>query len=237
MLALGLYQRDTCRDIRQTLNTLFDVALVSAGIIATIFFLVPSLALWRSIFVSGMIVALGLLFLTRVSFLRFVDRERIRKKVLVLGAGKFAQRIMNLGDEKNVGFTCEGFFKLPGDALVLSATNILENADDLPSFCVDRSIDEIVTAPDDASAPLPWEALVACVSSGANVVNYTRFLEREEGRVDVDALRQEWLIYEYNPARSSAQKALKRLMDLLLAIALLLVTLPVMILAFLAVCL
>ena len=236
MLALGPYQRDTCRDIRQTLNTLFVVAVLSAGIIATIFFLVPGLALWRSMFVSGMIVALGFLFLTRVSFLRFVDRERIRKKVLVLGAGEFAQRIARLGDDhKQIGFTCEAFYRLPGETARLSDAEDLGDIDDIVSFCITHSIDEIVTAPDSSTTELPLQALLACKASGVSIVNYTRFLEREEGRVDVDALRPEWLVYGHNPARGTVQKALKRLLDVALSLVLLAITLPVMMIAYAAI--
>lgn len=80
------------------------------------------------------------------------------------------------------------------------------------------------------------QELLLCRLSGVPVVNYLSFVERERGEVDLDALREDWLIYGEGFCHGkAAQRVMKRAFDIGAALGLFILTLPLIILAVLAV--
>ena len=53
---------------------------------------------------------------------------------------------------------------------------------------------EVVVATDDRRG-MPTGQLLHCKVEGINVVEYQTFWERENGRIDIEALQPSWLIY------------------------------------------
>lgn len=72
--------------------------------------------------------------------------------------------------------------------------------------------------------------LLRCRALGIRVLDYLDFIERETKTVDLAALRPSWLIFCDGFRGSGLAKACKRSLDILLSVALLLVTLPLMLL-------
>lgn len=113
MLILGLYQRDTWRSLRQTIVTLTAAFALSTLMMALLFFLYPPVALWRSIFVSGMVVAFSAIQLVRVIFLGVLDLDMFKSRLLVLGAGRLAERIAEVQQgARSRGFSDISFVRM-----------------------------------------------------------------------------------------------------------------------------
>src|SRR5690606_23389391 len=91
-------------------------------------------------------------------------------------------------------------------------------------------VDEIVVALDDRRGSMPVEALLDCRMHGIRVVDCTTFLERETGRVDLDGIHPSWLIFSDGFQRHWLGSAIKRGLDILLSLGLLVTTLPLLLL-------
>jgi sugar transferase (PEP-CTERM system associated) len=94
--------------------------------------------------------------------------------------------------------------------------------------------DQIVVAPDERRG-LAMEGLLACKMAGYPVSEYTQFVEREIGRIDLKRLDLAWLLYTDGFTMGAMDRFLKRLTDIVASTALLLLTAPLLLLAALAV--
>ena len=87
---------------------------------------------------------------------------------------------------------------------------------------------EIVVAADDCDG-LPVTELLRCRAAGIRVSNYMDFIERQTKTVDPDALQSSWLIFSDGFRHSALANLTKRCFDIVFALALLLFTLPLMV--------
>ncbi|MFN3231941.1 MAG: TIGR03013 family XrtA/PEP-CTERM system glycosyltransferase [Alphaproteobacteria bacterium] len=236
MLALGLYQRETCRDFRNTVFTLLAAFLVAALILALIFYLVPSIAIWRSIFVIALFMAFIGILTVRVLFITLVDLERFKRRVLVLGAGGLAAKIAALDDDSRVqGFICVGFVRMGETEQDIADCIERADIDSLRDYAAENDVDEIVTAMSERRANMPLRELLNCRLAGVRISDYSGFIEREAGMVDLDGFVPSWLIYSEGSTAGPARLFVKRAIDLGSSLILLVLTAPIMLITALAI--
>lgn len=232
MIALGLYQRETCRDIRITSVSLIFALAAAALILSVIFFMFPGIKLWRSIFLLGFVFAFVGIVLARLVFMQVVDLERFKRRILVLGAGPRAGRIADLL-ERRVGedFTVVDYLRMPEESAAVPVHHDASSIDSLLDYCRDNDVDEIVTAAEERRGSLPLRALLTCKLGGVLISDYSSFMERETGRVDLDALVPSWLIYSDGGRRTQVDALVKRVIDISASLILLAVALPFIVVA------
>lgn len=235
MLAFGLYQRETCRSLRQTGITLMAALPFSALVLALIFFLIPAIAVWRSVFVAAFAVTVVIVPLVRFAFVKIADLDRFKRRLLVLGAGRLAAKIGELEAEERSGGTVYVDFVRMGDETP-KVTSYKERAEipSLRDFAVAHEVDEVVTAMEERRGNLPVRELLECRLAGIRVTQYSGFMEREAGKIDLDAFVPSWLIFSDGSTGGSLRLTAKRAVDLFASVVLLIVTLPFSLLA--AVC-
>lgn len=232
MIALGLYERETCRDLRLTVIGLISALVAAAIALALIFFMFPDIKLWRSIFLLGVAFAFLGILLTRLLFMQVVDLERFKRRILVLGAGNRASRIADL-IERKIGedFVVVDFVRMGCEDVAVSSPRDEASIDSLLAFSRQYNVDEIVTAAQERRGSLPLQDLLNCKLNGVLITDYASFMERETGRVDIDALVPSWLIYSEGARRTRLDLAVKRIIDLVASLILLVVTMPIMMVA------
>lgn len=232
MVALGLYERETCRELRLSVIGLISALIAAAIALALIFFMFPDIKLWRSIFLLGVAFAFLGILLTRLLFMQVVDLERFKRRILVLGAGQRAGRIADLIEQK-VGddFVVVDFVRMAGEDVAVPASRDESSVGSLLAFTRQYNVDEIVTAAQERRGSLPLQDLLNCKLNGVLITDYSSFMERETGRVDIDALVPSWLIYSEGARRTRLDLGVKRLIDLVASLILLVVTMPIILLA------
>jgi exopolysaccharide biosynthesis polyprenyl glycosylphosphotransferase len=95
-------------------------------------------------------------------------------------------------------------------------------------------IDQVVIAVDDTKG-LHFDALLPWKTEGIPVFDFTSFLERETGRVNLTWTDSDWLLYSEGFKFGLLDLALKRLLDIVVSVAFLLLTMPTFVLVALAV--
>jgi sugar transferase (PEP-CTERM system associated) len=93
---------------------------------------------------------------------------------------------------------------------------------------------EVVVATDERRG-MPVLQLLHCKLAGINVVDYLTFFERETRKVELEALQPSWLIFSDGFRQGKLIDAAKRAFDLAVSLALIVFTLPVILIAALAV--
>jgi sugar transferase (PEP-CTERM system associated) len=237
LASLGLYQlRQRARFIGVFVRLLMAlmVAHVALGLI---FYLAPSLDAGRGVTaLTGGFAFIGLA-LTRFVFLRIVDEEFFKRRVLVWGAGTRAsaisRRLRRRTDQR--GFRIVGYVRSPGDGEDAPKAQILHTDGDLVALALAHKVEEIVVAMDDRRGGFPAAQLLECRLRGIYVTELLSFLERESGRVSVELMHPSWLIFSNGFRCDFVRLASKRFFDVAVSLAILVLAAPVAFLAALAI--
>ena len=161
------------------------------------------------------------------------------KRVLVLGDGERAESVKAIIQDM-IDFQFIGFLPIgashdqPSTEPAAFGKDVLKAEKPLLDYAIERQIDEVVVALDGDTTEDLHRDLLACRLYGITVTNKTAFVERETGRIDL-APNLEWLIYSPGFKHNQGMDFLKRGVDFVAAMAILLLTTPLMALVALAV--
>jgi len=228
MIAVGVYGNEALRSPRFAGARL--LVAVSLAIIALAFldFLLPGSTFWRSTLLYAMGLSIGLLMVNRLVVGGILDASAFRRRVLVLGAGLRAARLRELGERPESGFAIVGYIDMnEGQPRVAQAIQ-RRAIEDLSRFVADLRASEVVLALEERRNALPLKDLLRIKTAGVHVNDFSSFMERETGRVDLDTLNPSWLIFSdgFSSGRVLSSVA-KRVFDIAASGLLLVLTLPV----------
>ncbi|MGH7278270.1 MAG: TIGR03013 family XrtA/PEP-CTERM system glycosyltransferase [Candidatus Rokuibacteriota bacterium] len=193
-------------------------------------FAVPGLRFGRLAFVQAVgLVAVGLL-LSRLGWRHLRPTQRLRPRVLVLGVGPAARTIVHLQSSGSQPFAVIGFLDDAPDApeALPAGAELLGKSKDLLNLVDELQPDLVLVALADMRSALPTTDLLECRLRGIRVEDWPTFYERQTGKVMVTNLRPSWLIFSDGFVKTDFTQALKRAVDLILAAAGVVVTLPLM---------
>ena len=110
----------------------------------------------------------------------------------------------------------------------MSVVHIIDNPQDLNGFCEYARVDEIVLAADERRGTMPVDVLLECRMSGRKITTVTDFIEREAGQVELEGLYPSWLVFSVPTTRNIVERGIKRLFDIVISVAFLLLTFPLL---------
>lgn len=244
LTAFGLYRREALVETRKSL-----ARAALAGLLASlsVYFLTVILPLLNpaergtgpvlALAITGFVI-LGTL--TRVTIFILRQLGALRRRVLVIGAGRRAWDLALLLRREGRSIAYDITFADVGERdprlIETEGDRVLQPTPtggflELAQRC---AADEIIIAPDDRRG-LPMRALLACKTAGYPVSEYLRFLEREIGRIDIKRLEFGWLLVNDGFTFSPTDRVLKRILDIIFSTILLVTFSPALFIAALAV--
>ena len=236
MVGVGVYWVDALRSMRVAAARLVVAVSLGVLLLALVFFLWPAVTFWRSNLLYAMALALALLFAARLAFGRALGGEAFKRRILVLGAGPRAARLEALARGEGAGFAIAGTVGMnDGPQAVAHAVN-RDAIASLTVHVVRLRVTEVVLALEERRNALPLADLLRIKTTGVHVNEFSSFIERETGRVDLDTLNPSWLIF--SDGFSSGRRlsaAGKRLFDIIVSGLILLLFAPLILAAAIAV--
>jgi sugar transferase (PEP-CTERM system associated) len=227
MIAVGVYGADALRSMRYAGARL--LVAVSLGIIALVVldFAIPGETFWRSTLAFAMAMAIVFLVINRLLVSWLVGGDAFRRRVLVLGDGHRARRLQLLAEKPESGFVIVGYVGMNEGHPVIAQAIAREAIPDLAAHVDLLGISEVVLALEERRNALPLKDLLRIKTAGVHVNDFSSFMERETGRVDLDTLNPSWLIFSdgFSSGRMVSSVA-KRVFDVAASAVLLLVTWP-----------
>lgn len=231
MIAVGVYGADALRSMRFAAARL--LVAVSLGIIVLAFvdFLLGGGNFWRSILAYAMAGGVILLVLNRLIVGGMLGASAFRRRVLVLGAGQRAGRLRELSDRPESGFCIVGYIAMTDSAPDIPEAINRSAIHNLTRFVENLSVSEVVLALEERRNALPLSDLLRIKTTGVHVNDFSSFIERETGRVDLDTVNPSWLIFSdgFSSGRAISSAA-KRVFDIAASSLLLALTAPVIVL-------
>lgn len=231
MIAVGVYGPEALRSMRFAAARL--LVAISLGVIALSFldFVIGAQTFWRSTLAYSMIIAFALLILGRFILGTFLGTSAFRRRVLVLGSGQRATRLRDLGARPESGFTVVGYISMSEATPVIEEAIPRNAVQNLTRYVENLSVSEVVLALEERRNALPLKDLLRIKTAGVHVNEFSSFLERETGRVDLGTLNPSWLIFSdgFSSGRMLSSVA-KRVFDILASALLLAITAPIILL-------
>ena len=188
-----------------------------------------------TIVLVGTGISLGAAIISRNVVRVLLHNDFFRRRILVVGTGQRARHIEDLsrahGSLQEMHFVSEE---------VLTAVRPRQPA--RPSRPFPRSanwrtvssVDEIVVAVDDRSR-VALDSLLSCKARGVPVTEFNSFVERQTGRIELAWLEVPWLIHTPGFQFRLIDDAMKRFMDIMLSLTALIISLPVLLVAMIAI--
>jgi sugar transferase (PEP-CTERM system associated) len=236
LVTMGLY----CQRLRDRIDGI--VLRVSAGLFASGFVARLLSLILLDHWIPGPVLAVTLtlswllLLATRLFAQHLMDGELFKRRVLVLGSGRRAARVLQLrrrADRR--GFRIVGFVAMGGDETAVPSEHLVGMPDSLIEYARAHAIREIVVAMDDRRRNFPFRALLDCRIAGIGVCELGSFLERETGKVFLDTVDPSWLIFGGGFRHSLLRRLFDRTFDLVASALILLAGSPLMLLAIVAI--
>jgi len=209
-----------------------------AVMMAIIFYVVPESVLGRGLMGLSLLFSFVLTASAREVFFRGVGYMALKHRVLVLGAGSRAAGVEALLDKlgSSATFHLVGFVRCGDEQTCLDESKLLGDCAVLRTLVEQHHVDQIVVGlRDRRNGYFPTAELLECKLRGVSIVDLPTFFERETGYVQLNSLSASWMIFAEGFSRSAVQKVLKRLFDISVSVATLIATLPVGVLAALAI--
>ena len=228
MVAVGVYGADALRSIRFASARLL-VAL-SLGIIALALMnsLLGGDMFWRLALFFALFGSAALLVLNRLLVGSLLGASAFRRRVLVLGAGARAERLRALGEGRGAGFVIVGFVVMNEGTQLVEEAIARTAIHNLTRHVENLGVSEVVLALEERRNSLPLKDLLRIKTAGVHVNEFSSFMERETGRIDLDTVNPSWFIFSdgFSGGRTVTAAA-KRLFDIAVSLLLLAITAPV----------
>ena len=216
---------------------LFQALGAAAIFLAGIYVIFPETIIHEGIFIAS--VGFIILFIVswRLGYMLILNRDMFNQKIILLGSSELAQNIIGeISEKKDSGYTVsitvqEG----PADADYTHEKNTAiiykKDYDGLCEMAEEMNIKKIVVALTDRRGKFPTTELLKCRVNGIEVLEGTSFYEMLTGKLIVEQISPAWLIFSEGFHKSGTRRFLKRSIDLILSLIMLILLLPVIILA------
>lgn len=228
MISVGVYGPEALRSMRYATARL--LVAVSLGIIGLAFldFIFGGGNFWRSTLAYAMIGSILALVLNRLVVGGILGVAAFRRRVLVLGAGQRAERLRKLSERPESGFVIVGFVAMTEAEPVVADAIARAAIPNLTRHVENLGVSEVVLALEERRNALPLSDLLRIKTTGVHVNDFSSFIERETGRIDLDTVNPSWLIFSdgFSSGRAVSSAA-KRLFDIIASALLLALTAPV----------
>jgi len=236
MTGLGLYQAQY-EPFRITIQRLVVAYGLSLMVMSLAFYLFPDTYVGRGVFAVTSVFAVAGVLAVRLIFFRVTTIGLPMRRVLVLGNGPEAEqtiRFLHQGDLRRT-IQYAGLYPVVADCDTPDGERRL-NHDHLLRTVRDLRVSEVVLAlRERRGGVLPLRQLLDCKLKGIKVMDLTSFYEREMGILRIDNLRASWLIFSQGFEQGLLRDMMKRSFDVIASLALLALTLPILLLAMLAI--
>jgi sugar transferase (PEP-CTERM system associated) len=198
---------------------------VTAIILAGIYVVFPETIVGSKIFAISTVFVILFIVSWRFCYSLILIRGIFNQKIILLGSDDLSKKIINeINNKKDSGYTVE--------------VNIQEYPQDIPSefeenmpptvyrkdysglceLAEELNISKIIVALRERRGTLPTKELVKCRVGGIEIIEGTTFYEMLAGKLIVDQINPAWIIFSKGFHKSRTRRFIKRAMDLILSV-------------------
>ncbi len=246
MLAMGQYQAPGPKGEHffPYIFTRVAISLVLGTFaLLVVYYAFPEMLIGRGVFGYAVTSAVVGLSIYRSLLYKMIDGRALRKKILVIGAGKLASSLIDLEVDlskakfeskriltpKYASYVVHGFVHISDEKQMIPDKYLVNPEDDLVEYCQEYEIEEIVLAIDDRRKTMPVDDLLDCKLSNIGVSEFISFWEKEKGMLRLDMLNPSWLIFSDGCRQGDVSSFFTRIFDILVSLVILILMFPILV--------
>ena len=235
-MALGLYTTRQRAGLSGVMLRVVIAIPAAVAAVAALFYLMPAFEIGRGVVAIAAVLATVSAFIIRIISTRVTYLQVMKRRVLVLGETEQMEAFKRMRRRSDrVGYQLVGVVHQDGDNVQPLGETVYTAPRGLKALCQELNIDELVVAIRDRRQSFPVKELLECRMAGITVVEFISFMERETGRIQLDLLNPSWIIFGPGFARDGLRLFTARALDFVASAVLVLFSLPIMLLAMLAI--
>ncbi len=228
-----LYDLRTLADRRDLLTGLMRALGAASLILAAIYFFIPSLIIGRGVFVLSSVLIIALVTGWRIAFEWLSLRAAPAERLLIVGTSSAALTLARelFSRRGELGVELVGFVDPDPEKVGTPMINpgVIGTIGDIPLIVRDRKVDRVVVSLADARGKLPMEELLEMrLNQGVRFDHLASVYEQYTGKIAVENLRPSWLIFSEGFKKGLWLSFSKRASDIVLSSIGLVLTLPLM---------
>jgi sugar transferase (PEP-CTERM system associated) len=240
MSAMGMYQLNFNEGLRNPFfMKLMPSFLMGFLILTLVFYVAPDLSFGRSVLALVFTIAGAGIFTARMIFFKSSELRFLETRILFMGSGPLAKECSDLALQSASyhRYNIAGFIPMPSEEVCVPPANLLNSrdGDTLVSLARQYNVEEVVVSVQNRRGGFPIKELLECKLAGVKVTDAATFFERETCQIRVDSLQPSWLVFGGGFDQSFVRTFMKRSFDIVCSVIILVLTLPLMLLAALAV--
>ena len=178
------------------------------------------------------LLALVIVVAIRISAVSLGLGAVVTRRVIILGTGAEAQAVEQSLQSGAVRVV--GFYPVGGESpsnVPQAQVQVLAPGVSLTETAWRLRVNEIIVAVSERrGGGMPLNELLNCKLAGVRVLDLSSYFERALGQVRLDSLRASWLIFGDGFRQGFMRSVIKRTFDIVAALMLLILTLPIMLL-------
>ncbi len=236
MTAMGLYNKRLRERLEGIVIRLVLAFAVGIMILTVFFYAFMDMFLGRGVFALALLTAFVGIVIVRAFLGKLLEEPQNLRRIVVLGTGHNAASLTRLRRRTDlIGLRIVGFIPVNGESAEIPDGSRLEIEGRLSDWVRDQGVDEVVVAPDERRQTLDMHELMSCRAQGVGVTDLNTFIERETGCLQLGAMTPGWFAFSNGLNSPLVSDRLKRLLDVGVSLAVLVVTSPLIAAAALAI--
>ena len=230
LLSLGLYQLSQRLNLKDAIAHVLAAFVVAGVALSALWLLYPDLALSLDIGTTAAALSLVVLLALRFFYLRHVDKNLFRRRSLIYGSVepiRALSRLRRRADRR--GFQIVGLVLAGGKPVHSDDYYVTVHDRPLTEIVEQCQADEIIVAMDQRRGVLPVRELLAARLNGTEVLDVAKFMERECRKIYIDLIHPSWMVFGEGFRNDMLHRATKRVFDVVVASAVLLMVWPLVV--------
>lgn len=228
----GLYDWEWTTGLKSLLIRVLGSLVVGTAIMATGVSLAPGLFPRGAEFGTSIALVGFSAILIRLVFMEWGKTALFKKRALVVGTGSRAakiEEILHSGDTQGIDIV--GYLPLGTTHSYVPHDRLIQTPGRLYDIALDLGVSAIIVAiRERRGGGLPINELLECKLRGMEILDLPAFFERQTGIVPLESTNASWMIFSEGFSQGSARDVIKRLFDLLVSGAFILLLFPLMLL-------
>lgn len=211
-------------------------ALGAAAIFLSLLYtLFPIISLEMKVFTASIIFDIIFIVSWRFGYAFILNSRVFDEKIFLFGYNELSAKILTeITTRRDCGYIVAGVVSglsdcTPGEKKPIECDETIKSKTlsyGLCEYALEEGIQKIVVAVDRDEEKFPTDELLRCRIAGIEILEGSTFYEMLTGKLLVDHIKPEWLIFAEGFQKSWARRAVKRTIDLVLSTVMLIVLSP-----------
>lgn len=203
----------------------------SAILLAIVYFIFPGAIIGEDIFFVSITILILFIVSWRVAYTFILNRGLFNQRIIILGSSDTAKEIAReINEKKDCGYEIAAAVSKnlwPDSWCAENFGLICQNSyENICEIAAQMNVKKIVVSLKEKRGAFPIKELLQCRVDGIDVIDGNSFYEMLTGKLIVEQINPAWLIFSKGFQKSKSQRYLKRAIDLLLSISILIILSP-----------